>query len=63
MALLVRFVNRTKSGTALIETALTGESLYFQNFAKNKVFIMKISHKLCTGIPRLVRFQLVRFSI
>ena len=28
---LVLFVNRTKSKTALIETALTGESLYKEN--------------------------------
>ena len=35
----MRFVNRTKPGTTLIETALTGESLYLRNIEELQKFV------------------------
>ena len=54
---LVLFENRTKPGTVLSETVLSGDSLYI--ISTTYVIIIII----ITGSPRLVRFHLVRFSV
>ena len=51
------FVNRTKSNTALIETELTGESLYLRNTATDSIEEQTLSQLLQWIIVFTYSFQ------
>ena len=56
---LVRFLNRTKSGTALFETALSGDPLY-SGLMHHKARFYTIHFKLNTPVGAVALMDFVR---